>query len=203
MRPRPKLWNHDFRERVPPQQKKNTETIRFINSCWWSIILVYPVDVMSWGYPPPTNSEIFYEGPLINLHFPLFVGRGYLQVMSHFFQFVFFFPWVSQSVLEFFEVWSMVFQSRPATKHGMSSWDARKAARSTRLHSGLPKEICWLGGEVKNWCRDHLEFGSYPKKHFLPKIPKMSLLYTFFDIVDIDTTCVGFSNLLEALKDFS
>ena len=34
------------------------------------------------GFPHPTNSERsvhFYEGPPINLHFPLSVGRGYPQ----------------------------------------------------------------------------------------------------------------------------
>ena len=34
-----------------------------------------------WGYPPPTHSVHLYEGPPINLRFPLslVVGRGYPQ----------------------------------------------------------------------------------------------------------------------------
>ena len=41
--------------------------------------------IIVWGYPPPTNSEIIiihsYEGPAINLHFPLFVGWRYPQII--------------------------------------------------------------------------------------------------------------------------
>ena len=45
---------------------------------WYSI---------SWGYPPPTNSEIIicsflWRAPQKNLHFPLLVGRGYPQPIS-------------------------------------------------------------------------------------------------------------------------
>ena len=53
------------------------------------IVYIY----IHWGYPPPTNSEIisvhFYEGPPINLHFPLLVGRRYPQYIQK--------AWVQQS----------------------------------------------------------------------------------------------------------
>ena len=37
--------------------------------------------VIHWGYPPPTHYSHFYEGPPINLHFALLVGRGYPEVI--------------------------------------------------------------------------------------------------------------------------
>ena len=53
---------------------------------WW-IPHDTPINEYTLGYPPPTmpvkrSSVHFYERPLINLHFPLLVGRGYTQHME-------------------------------------------------------------------------------------------------------------------------
>ena len=135
---------------------------------------------------------------------------------------VFFFPWVNWSTRSL--SWNFLRYDR-----WCSNRDQLPSMEWAHEMQEKRQEVPGSGGEVKNWCRDHLEFGSYPKKLFVFQIPKMSPLTFFYQhpprggvwtlrgcLVAPFTIhlaplggsrygyfFVGFSNLLEALKDFS